>query len=245
MGGGGDDYGRQQAAQEQKKQQARYALNAIFGATPGAAPNPDDFYDAPSYQRSLQAYNAALPDVEKNKAAIDALYTKVRGDAFDAGKRRFDEDRDNAQRDLKFALFAQGLNGGSVDVDQNATLDRTYSQGLLDLGGKADAVRAGLRGNDEQTRLGLLQSIDAGMDQGSALSSALQQLSVNSQKAASEAQGASIGDLFADAGLLYTKSNAARGAQAGYDDFWSRLYPQSGRSSRGAGAAGIITSTGG
>ena len=122
-----------------------------------------------------------------------------------------DEKSTSAARDLKFALFAQGLNGGSVDLDQNATLGRTYDQGVLDLGAKADAAKTDLRSSDEQTRLGLLQSIDAGKDQNSALSSAIGQLRVNSDRAAANAQGTSLGDLFADAGLLYSKSNAARG----------------------------------
>lgn len=241
-GGGGDDYTRRQASQEQEKQRARYALNAAFGSTPGTAPNPDDFYDRDSYQRALQAYNEALPQVGKNKAALDKLYAGVRSNAFDAGKRAFDETRDSAARDLKFALFAQGLNGGSVDVDQNALLGRTYDKGMLDLGAKADLVKADMRGNDEQTRLGLLQSIDAGMDQSSALTSALQQMRVNADKAAAQAQGTTVGDLFADAGLLYTKSNAARGRQAA-DQWWMNNYP-SGLGRRNAGVAtGIITQT--
>jgi hypothetical protein len=53
----------------------------------------------------------------------------VRQNAFDAGKRGLDESRTNAERDQKFALFAQGLNGGSVDIDQGATLGRTYDKG--------------------------------------------------------------------------------------------------------------------
>lgn len=192
----------------------------------------------------MEAWRNGSADADRNKAARDALYDTVRTNAFTAGSRKLDEDRGRAQRDLKFALFAQGLNGGSVDVDENATLGRTYSQGLLDLGGRADAARAGLANSDEQTRLGLLQSIDAGMDQGSALSSAINQMQVNSDRAAADAQGTAIGDLFADAGLLYTKSNAARGRQQGVYDF-ERMYG-SGRSGGGSsrGSGGIVTSTG-
>lgn len=250
-GGGGDDgYAQKQQAIEDKKAAARASLNAAFGV---AAPAPaarapslpsrvagqmfsdvGDPYEAPASSLSDEA--------AKNKAARDTLYSTVRDNAFTAGKRGFDERKTDATRNNKFALFAQGLQGGSVDVDENALIDRTYKQGLLDLGGKADAAKADLRGNDEQTRLQLLQSIDAGMDEGSALSSALGQLQSNGERAYAGAQGTSIGDLFADSGLLYTKSQAARGRQQAMDvdkyGLFSRGAP------RNQGASGVISTVG-
>lgn len=274
MGGGGDGgYEKKQAEIEAKKQEARDALNLMFGVAPtgGVAPSRADFtttipgtspfrtgspnlqyddgygtapttkFDQAGYDAALAKFNGRAADATKNKAARDALYDKARANAFTAGSRSLGEKRDAAQRNLKFALFAQGLNGGSVDVDENALLNRTNSQGILDLGAKADAVRTDLQGNDEQTRLGLLQSIDAGMDQGSALSSALNQLKINSDRASSTAQGTTLGDLFADAGLLYTKSEAARGSQAGRGYATQNLYPTTPRAGSTRGAGGVIT----
>lgn len=218
-GGGGDDYAAQAAAAEAKKQQARDALNLQFGVAPTGAADP------------------ASAEAERNKAARDALYGTVRTNAFDAGKRRIDEQKTTAARDLKFALAAQGLRGGSEDVNQNALLGRTYDQGVLDLGAKADAARADLQASDENTRLGLLQSIDAGMDQGSALSSALAQLKNNNDSAAAAATGTNLGDLFGSAGLLYSKSNAARGKQAG-SAYWGSMYGNPNQASNG-----IVTKT--
>lgn len=220
-----DNFEAQQAAQEAKRQKARDALNLMFGV-------------APSDAIAGQSTEAAT-----NKAGRDALYQKVRDDAFTAGKRRFDENKDRAALDNKFALFAQGLNGGSVDVDQSALLNRTYGQGLLDLGAKADATKTDMLSNDETTRLGLLQSIDNGTDQGSAISSALNQMKANTDRAASQAQGTTLGDLFGDAGLLYSKSNAARGRQDA-QAWWQQQYPGSMSAPRGA-RTGIITPTGG
>lgn len=274
MGGGGDGgYEKKQAEIEAKKQEARDALNLMFGVAPtgGKAPTKSDFtttipgtsglqtgspnlqydfsgstgpttkFDRAGYDAAMAEFRGKAADATKNKAARDALYDKARTDAFTAGSRGLGEKRDAAQRNLKFALFAQGLNGGSVDVDENALLNRTNSQGILDLGAKADAVRTDLQGNDEQTRLGLLQSIDAGMDQNSALSSALNQLKINSDRAASTAQGTNLGDLFADAGLLYTKSEAARGRQAGQGYAVQNLYPTTPRAGGSRGAGGVIT----
>jgi len=269
-GGGDGGYGARQAQQEAEKQKARDALNMMFGVTPtgGAAPTREQFmkrpgigmmggftgnrwddgqmqqdgpiFDEAGYNAAMEAWKNRSSEAEKNKAGRDALYQGIRDNAFTAGKRGFDEMRDKASRDLRFTLFAQGLNGGSVDVDENSLLGRTYDKGLLDLGARADAAKTEFANADEQTRLGLLQSIDAGMDQGSALSSALNQMKLNSDRAAASAQGTALDDLFASAGLLYTKSNAARGRQAA-DDYFYNQYPAYRPMSRGT--SGIITST--
>lgn len=259
MGGGGGDGGAQarQEATDNSKRAARQRLNSLFGIASPSSPSPA----APAWQgrglmdgefRGFEDGGYSSPDAlhsddtEKNKAARDALYAKVRGDSFTAGRRGLDEGKTQAARENRFALFAQGLAGGSEDIDQNALLDRTYREGLLTLGGKADATVADMRGNDESTRLQLLQSIDAGMDEGSAISSALGQMKVNSDRAAATAQGTDLGDLFAGSGLLYTKSNAARGTQAARD-YYGNAFPQLRRPSgatAGGGAGGFISRQG-
>lgn len=194
------------------------------GGTPGA-------FDQAGYDKEVSSLTG-------NKAARDTLYQTVRDNSYAAGKRGLDEQHEDAGRKLKFELFAKGLNGGSEDINQNALLGRTYSQGLMDLGAKADAAKASFRGNDETTRLGLLQSIDAGMDQGSALSSAIQQMQVNGDKATAEAQGTSLGDLFANTGLIYNKSQAAQGKQAG-TEWWNNYNPAGSKASKAS--TGMIT----
>lgn len=204
-GGGGGDGGAQarQQATEDKKQAAREALNRQFGVF------ADDANDA---------------EAAAAKQARDSLYQTVRDDTYNAGKRGLDESRDQAARKTKFELFARGLAGGSEDINQNALLGRTYSQGLIDLGSKADQAKAQFRGDDEQARLALLQSIDAGMDQGSATSSAMNQMKINSDRAAASAQGTSLGDLFANAGLIYGQSQAAKGKADG-TAWWNNYNP--------------------
>lgn len=210
-GGGGDDgYEARQQALEAKKQSARDALNLQFGVGDPAA-----------------------------KASRDALYQTVRDNSYNAGKRKLDEGRDEAGRSLKFELFAKGLNGGSEDIDQNAKLGRTYSGGLIDLGGKADAAKADFQGQDESSRLGLLQSIDAGVDQGSALSSAINQQQNNANKAEAEATGTNLGNLFSTGTELYNQSQYRKGKQAGTD--WWNNYKSGGSSS--AGSSGTLTSS--
>lgn len=191
MGGGGDGgYQERQDAIDRDKATARQKLNVLFGVAPAGG---------------------GEPEAAANKAALDTLYSKVRGDAYAAGKTRLDESKGTAQRNLKFELFARGLNGGSADVDQNALLGRTYTQGLTDLGAKADDTATQLKSDDEAARLGLLQSIDNGMDQQSAISSAIGQMKNSADRAASAATGTNLGDLFGNAGLLYQDAQYAKG----------------------------------
>lgn len=267
MGGGDTNYEAEQAKTEAKKQAARDALNVYFGTAPttaptvggyttttttrnlgGASDDPGSYgttttnVDQSGYDSALQAFNDQTAKAAANKTARDALYSTVRDDAYTAGKRGLDDTKTTAERQNKFALFAQGLNGGSEDIDQSSLLGRTYSNGLLKLGAEADTAKSKLATADEQTRLGLLQSIDAGMDQGSALSSALAQMKNNSDSAAASAQGTDLGDLFSSAGLLYTKSNAAQGQQAA-QNYWANYFGTSAKPASSKGSSGIVTST--
>ena len=258
MGGGGDGgFGARQDAADAKKQAARNQLNVLFGVAPaaGSTINKDDFwkagtgyvgggsdgdstgagggayFDQAGYDAALAAEAAQSGDAAKNKADLEALFSTTRTNAYNAGKTRVDEQKTTADRNLKFELFARGLNGGSADIDQNALLGRTYSQGLTDLGAKADATATQLRSDNEQARLGLLQSIDSGMDSTSALSSALGQMKVNSDKAASDATGTALGDLFGNTALIYNQNRVALGKQN------PLYYASSGSGTRSAGSS--------
>lgn len=210
---------------------------------------PTTSFDQAGFDAATAAYNGQAATARANLDARNKLYQGVRDDAFNAGKIGLDTTRDTAARNNSFALFGQGLNGGSEDIDENALLNRTYNQGVLNLGAKADAAESTLKSNDEQTRLGLLQSIDSGLDQGSALSSSINQLAANSDTAAANAQGTDLGDLFADTGLLYTKSKAGQGVADARSAFNS-FYPYPGAATTGGsgtirrGGSGIFSQTG-
>lgn len=267
MGGGGDGGASERAAQtEAQKEQARAALNYVFGEGSGNAassldrnnfykqrqigtvkddngwngfePVYETYFDEPAYEAALKA-DADAAGANANKAAREKLYSTVRDNAFNAGKTNLDEKYDTAKRNNSFALFAQGLNGGSEDIDQNALLKRTYDQGLLDLGAQADSAKADLRSKDETSRLNLLNAINAGTDQASALSSAAQQLANNYDSAAATAAGTTLGNLFDTSGALYTKSNAAAGKQAATTDWWNTYNPVTGSSKKSS--TGTIT----
>lgn len=263
MGGGGDGGAeKRQAEMEAKKQAARDVLNAQFGIA-GSEPKKEDFYktqtvydsravdktdkgaaprtprevrvfDQEAYDKAVQNRNLALT----NSSARENIYTGLRDDAFSNGLRQLDEAKNQAARKNKFELFARGLAGGSEDINQNALLGRTYSQGLLDLGAKADLVKSDAKSSDEMARLNLLQSIDSGMDAGSVSSSAISQLNNSAERAAAQAFGTGLGDIFATTGLLYNQGQAAKGKADG--TAWWNNYNQS-RTPR-SGATGSISS---
>lgn len=267
MGGGGNDgYEQRQADTEAKKQAARSQLNYLFGyGDGGAADNvskdkyttrfetkgvgagdsgneitiPGSTFDQEGYDAERAQIAANAEKANTNRGARDSLYQNVRDSAYTAGKRKLDEAQQDAARKTKFELFAKGLNGGSEDINQNAMLGRTYSQGLMDLGAKADSAKADFRNADENTRLQLLQSIDNGMDQGSALSSAAQQMQIASEKAAADASGTAVGDLFDNGSFIYNQSQFAKGRQAGQTDWWQNYAP--GRNKNGSAVAGVST----
>lgn len=191
-----------------------YSESAGDVYTPGASEFDQAGYDAAVKASAAAGGSTLATDATKNKAGLDALYATTRDNAFTAGKRRIDEQKSDAGRNLKFELFSRGQNGGSTDIDQNALLGRTYSQGITDLGAKADSVATALRGDNEKARLGLLQSIDSGMDGSSAVSSALGQMKVASDQAAADATGSAIGDLFGGAGLIYQQARTSQGKLA-------------------------------
>lgn len=210
-----------------------YSESAGDVLTPGASE-----FDQAGYDAAVKAGTSTLgTDATKNKADLESLYSTTRGNAFTAGKRRVDEQKADAGRNLKFELFSRGQNGGSTDIDQNALLGRTYAQGITDLGARADSVATGLRADNEKARLGLLQSIDNGMDSSSAVSSALGQMKVASDQAAADATGTAIGDLFGGTGLIYQQARTSQGRLAAGNQYGaSPLFTR--------GSSGSLTSTG-
>lgn len=246
MGGGdsGDGGASNRAAEDRaRKQQASSDINRLFGIDTGtgtAAPAIGDFtrqtgdesgasstFDQAGYDRAVAAFNAAQQgssaEAGANRTARDKLYADTRAAGFDLNKTKLDQDRESSARQLKFALARSGLFGGSADVDQQALEQRAYDRGVLDIGTQADTGVSDLRSQDEQSRLGLISQINAGVDAGSALSSARDQLSINAQRADAAARGQTIGNLFNNIGLLYDRQNQGAGVLDA-----RRLYPYGG-----------------
>lgn len=196
-GGGGGDGG---AAAREAERQARVdaataAVNSLFGIG-------DD---------------AAL-------AQRNQIYDTVRGDTRGYFSKQLEEDRAAAARELGFMKARSGQVGSSAATDLDTEFNRRYDRGLLDVANRAESAATGLRAADEQARLGLIGRVSAGMDQGSATSSALSQLQSNLDAARSNASYGRLANVFAD---LIGLNNMAQ-TQAGAEDA-RRMYEQNGQ----------------
>lgn len=264
-GGGGDGgYSAQQAEQESRKQAARDAVNRIFGIggnvvtkTPIYGEGPVDplvkFNDAGEMGGSFSYGSGTAPVIGYNEttdtAATDAAnarqagYDRLKTSVYDLNKKKLDTDRTDAARALKFALLRSGNSGGGLDIDQNNLLQRKTDQGIIDATNAADAAALSAKTGDEKSRLDLLSRIDAGMDQGSAVQGAANQLQSSTDAALANAKGNLIGNVFDNAGLLYQVGSG----NTGYADGMNAYLRRKGGGVGGVSApsfSGTINSTG-
>ena len=158
------------------------------------------------YQTSIvdDAYNTASQAYQRGAAlrSSNQLYDTVSNDTYNFHKQRLDDGRDLAERSLRFQLARQGQFGGSLDVDQNGELAKGYNNGLVDARNLADAARNEALARDDQTRIDLINRINAGMDEGSAIASAGSQMQSNINQARDNALSQSLGDAFGNIALL-------------------------------------------
>lgn len=205
-GGGGGDGG---AAQREAERQARIAsatdaVNRMFGIGDDAA-----------------------------KTQRDQTYGTVRDDTRSYYSKQLEEDRAAAARELEFAKARAGTAGSSQSIDMDTEFQRRYDRGLLDVGNRADSAASGMRSSDEQARLGLISRIVAGMDQGSATSSAVAQLQSNAETTRQNAMAGRMANVFADLFGAYNASQAQAGADAARKQFgqqgqFGNVFPQNG-----------------
>ena len=170
---------------------------------------------AAMYQTTLvdDAYNTALLGYQRGAAARarNQLYDTVSNDTYNFHKQRLDDSRDLAERSLRFQLARQGQFGGSLDIDQNSELSKGYNNGLVDTKNLADAARNEAMARDEQTRIDLINRINAGMDEASAISSANSQMQSNIAQARDNALSQSLGDAFGNVALLKNRWDYQQG----------------------------------
>lgn len=183
------------------------------------------------YQTTLvdDAFNQANLAYQRGAAlrARNQLHDTVGNDVFNFHKERLDDSRDQAERSLRFQLARQGQFGGSLDVDQNSELAKGYNNGLLDTRNIADAARNDALARDDQTRIDLINRINAGMDEGSALASAKSQMQSNINQARDNALSQSLGDAFGNVALLKKQWDMQQGMQE-IKNLYRNYFPQDG-----------------
>ena len=112
----------------------------------------------------------------------------------------------DTDRNLKFAMARNGQTGGSVSIDNARRVGEDYTRGVVEADRRAQSAVADLRSQDEQSRLGLIQMAQSGLDSTTASSRALSALQNNMQagRASSTAQG--MTDAFGSFANIYRRS---------------------------------------
>ena len=151
---------------------------------------------------------------DEAKAQRESIYSTVGGDTRNYYTQQLEEDRAAARRALDFQKARQGIAGSSQGIDLDTEFQKRYDRGLLEIGSKADSAASGMRTADEQARLSLVSKVASGVDQGSAVSSALSQLQSNAENSRSDAMTGRMANVFSD---LIGGYNAGR-TQAGIAD---------------------------
>lgn len=166
----------------------------------------------------------------------DTRYQGIRDSVLGFQKSNLDRDREEAARKLKFSLLRTGNAGGSLQVDEGSKLGRTYDRGLLDATNLADQAAQSARSSDASTKLDLLGRVDSGLDQDAATASAAEQMRLAGDRATSQGLGTTLGNVFADAGLMFQTDAARRGltdARKAFQSMFSTVPGSSGGSYTG------------
>lgn len=229
-GGGGDGGAAEREADRQKRiSSGTDAINRLFGAPVGPVykiiteqvpagitydinGNPVQAYQ--TIEREVVDEEGSRRAQEESAAARqmrEAMYGKTRDDARAFFSKQLEEDKEQAARDMSFAHARAGTGGSSQAIDSGREFQTRLDRGLIDVANRADTAATNLRGADEQTRLGLISKVVGGMDQGSAITSALSQMGVNAEQAANAANSGRIANAFSDMASIYGRSLARDG----------------------------------
>jgi hypothetical protein len=178
-------------------------------------------------ERGTSRVNAVF-DSPQRAAQLDDFIRALRDRyLIDANRQK-----GTADRRLRFSMARSGLTGGSASVDANRLLGEEYTKGLLDSESRAQEAQGRLKGQDESSRLQLINMIRSGMDATTAAQRAGALMSANAQTAEGEALAGGLGDIFGGTASIYKGQQEAaerrRGERAAYDSL-----PYGGRSAFG------------
>lgn len=153
-------------------------------------------------QRNEQARQAAIRNTQSSvNNVFDGADRQADIADYVGALREFytsdlNEQHDDTNRNLKFALARGGLTGGSTQVDKQRNVAEGYTKGLLEVDRRARGAGAQLEAQDEDARGRLISLATTGLDATTASSMAASALRTNLEAGRSAAQLQGIGDVF-------------------------------------------------
>jgi hypothetical protein len=139
-------------------------------------------YDSASRQKSYTDFLAAL----RKQYTTDAT-----------------EQKQKADRNLKFSLARNGLTGGSAAVDLNRVAGQEFNKGLVTAENKAQSGLAALKSQDEASRASLISQVQSGLGITDATQRAQAGTATALQAAQADALSGGLGDIFGTTAKSY------------------------------------------
>lgn len=177
-------------------------MSGINGITNQVQPATRRVFDQAGYDSAVKAESDRVAALGDRAAVRDKSYQDIADNVFSFQKDNVDRQHADEARNLKFELARRGQLGGSNDIDQNKLLGTLYDRTLLNAKNEADSSATSARTADQSTKLSLINSINAGMDGASAVSSANASLANNLNDAKQSGLGQTVSNLMDDANLI-------------------------------------------
>lgn len=177
--GGSSDSASKEAARAEKERQA---------AIKNSQDRINAVFDSPSRKADIASFVDAMREYFGN----------------DLSRQKEENDRQ-----LKFALARGGQIGGSTQIDQQRRLGEDYQRGVLEVDRKARGAGAQLETADQENRLSLISSATQGLDATTGASQAASAMRNALQAGKSAALADGLGDVFSGFKNYYQKSQEA------------------------------------
>lgn len=171
----------------------------------------------------------------------DSIFTGIKEDAQNRFEPDLQRDFEDSQRETKFALSRRGLLGGSQQVESESENDRRFDEGALNIATLSDNAVQDAKSQDERNRLNLINRANAGENQGSIVTDALNSINVSSDLAKTNLANEQLGNFFQGAGNLFTDANTVIGQNQAKNKIGS-IFQQSGPLFFSGGDSGTVTS---
>lgn len=186
----------------------------IAGAINQTSNQSSTIFDQVGYDAAVAAAKAKADALTGAASQREQLYSKIGDDTKNTALIDLNKERGITERDLNFGLARQGLSGGSRDIDANKDVLDTYNQGVVKAANMGLSTANNARSSDDTTRVNLINSIRAGLDQGSAMQQSYQGLANNAKAAADDANTASLGGFFDSLRAMQQQQQYQQGVQS-------------------------------
>jgi len=174
-------------------------------------------------QRGINRTDRSINSIFSNPAR-QQQYAALGKNTTDYYLKQLNQQRDRANRQLKFGLAEHGMTGGSQAAFDTGMAGKDYQQGLLTAANRGQSASASLRAQDQQARNNLLSMAQSGMDLGTASQRANEMMLNNYASTAANARVNALGNVFGNLSDQYMNYQNAQERNALTNQVYQNLY---------------------